>query len=102
MRGRKLRSHWATGALVLGIASPLSTTWADEHEMLIGYAGGFTGYLAPYDQPSLKGVQLAVEQLNAAPGVGPSLAEQIRDYFHPGEAGADSLEQTIEANDPST
>ncbi len=54
----------AVAALLAG--SSMSTAVnADHHELLIGYAGGFTGYLAPYDQPSLKGVQLAIDQLNA-------------------------------------
>ena len=44
---------------------------------------------------SIDAIQLAtVEQLGAAPGVGPSLAQQIRDYFHPDEADAESLAPT--------
>ena len=54
----------AAGLLVVGSAAQ-----ADSHAIQIGYAGGFTGYLAPYDQPSLNGVQLAIEEINAAGGV---------------------------------
>jgi len=60
----------ATAAALLLAGTSMSTAvQADDHEIKIGYAGGFTGYLAPYDQPSLKGVQLAVDQLNAAGGI---------------------------------
>ncbi|MBT7613579.1 MAG: ABC transporter substrate-binding protein, partial [Rhodospirillaceae bacterium] len=47
----------------------MTTVNAGHHELLVGYAGGFTGYLAPYDQPSLKGVQLAIDEINASGGV---------------------------------
>ena len=41
---------------------------------------------------SIDAIQLAsVEQLGAAPGVGPSLAQQIRDYFHPDESDTNAL-----------
>lgn len=54
----------AAGLMVAGGAAQ-----GDSHGIAIGYAGGFTGYLAPYDQPSLNGVQLAIDQINAAGGV---------------------------------
>ena len=54
----------AAGLMVAGGAAQ-----GDSHGIAIGYAGGFTGYLAPYDQPSLNGVQLALDQINAAGGV---------------------------------
>lgn len=36
----------------------------------IGFVGGQTGYMAQCDQPSLKGMELAVEQINKAGGIG--------------------------------
>lgn len=68
MRHAKRLTTAAAAALVAGLG-PTGSGLAGGHELVIGYAGGFTGYLAPYDQPSLKGVQLAIEQLNAAGGV---------------------------------
>ncbi len=56
-------------AFVAGTMGMTGTGLADGHGLKIGYAGGFTGYLAPYDQPSLKGVQLAVDEINAAGGI---------------------------------
>ena len=56
----------ASIACALASAGPVD---AADSELKIGYAGGFTGYLAPYDQPSLEGVRLAVDQLNASGGV---------------------------------
>ena len=58
-----------SAVLMAGAVATAAVAEADQHEVRIGYAGGFTGYLAPYDQPSLKGVQLAIDQLNAAGGV---------------------------------
>jgi len=46
--------------------SPLS---AKAEELLIGLATAQTGGLAPYDQPSLKGLEMAVEEINAAGGI---------------------------------
>ena len=59
----------STAALALVALGSAGVDHAGAQELAIGYAGGFTGYLAPYDQPSLKGVQLAVDELNAGGGV---------------------------------
>ncbi len=65
--GKFLSASVASAALTFGL---LASAGADDHTLVVGYAGGFTGYLAPYDQPSLKGVQLAVDEINAAGGIG--------------------------------
>ncbi|MDE0047473.1 MAG: ABC transporter substrate-binding protein [bacterium] len=56
-------------AVAAGLVAAGGVAQGDSHGITIGYAGGFTGYLAPYDQPSLNGVQLALEQINAAGGI---------------------------------
>lgn len=43
----------------------------------IGYLGGLTGYLAPYDQPSLAGVEVAVDEINAGGGIGGSIMIEL-------------------------
>jgi branched-chain amino acid transport system substrate-binding protein len=43
---------------------------AQAETLKIGFVGAQTGYLAPYDQPSLQGLELAVKQINAAGGIG--------------------------------
>lgn len=43
----------------------------------IGYLGGLTGYLAPYDQPSLAGVEVAVDEINAGGGIGGSIPIEL-------------------------
>jgi branched-chain amino acid transport system substrate-binding protein len=63
MTNGMLKLSIAVGCLALWVAA------ADAQELKIGYVGGQTGYLAPYDQPSLQGVQLAVDQINAAGGI---------------------------------
>ncbi|HWT99726.1 MAG TPA: ABC transporter substrate-binding protein, partial [Terriglobales bacterium] len=40
-----------------------------EDTIKIGFVGAFTGALAPYDQPTLQGIQLAVDQINKAGGI---------------------------------
>lgn len=59
----------AVAAAVLASAM-LAAGPGHAQQVKIGYAGGFTGYLAPYDQPSLKGVLLAIDEINAAGGIG--------------------------------
>ena len=38
-------------------------------DLVVGLATAQTGGLAPYDQPSLKGLQMAVDEINAAGGI---------------------------------
>ena len=69
--GGRFASSLAAAALAAGAlaAGALAAGQAHAQGLKIGYAGGFTGYLAPYDQPSLKGVLLAIDEINAAGGV---------------------------------
>lgn len=46
----------------------LSALPAFAEDLVIGLATAQTGGLAPYDQPSLKGLEMAVEEINAAGG----------------------------------
>lgn len=57
-------------AIVAGAVSALPMQVMAEDTIKIGYLGGLTGYLAPYDQPSLAGVQVAVDEINKAGGIG--------------------------------
>ncbi len=43
--------------------------WAQE-EIIIGVASAQTGYLAPYDQPALSGLRMAIDEINAKGGLG--------------------------------
>lgn len=73
------RSNWLkTTAMTAALAGAVfaSGTAAAEN-FKVGYAGGFTGYLAPYDQPSLKGVQLAIDEINAAGGIGGTMPVEL-------------------------
>jgi branched-chain amino acid transport system substrate-binding protein len=54
-------------SLAVGLMS--SSAHADA-TLKIGFVGGQTGYMAQCDQPSLKGMELAVEQINKAGGIG--------------------------------
>jgi len=50
---------------------------AQAETLKIGFVGAQTGYLAPYDQPSLAGVELAVKQINAAGGIGGNMPIEL-------------------------
>lgn len=52
------------GTVLAGYALP---AFADD--LVIGLATAQTGGLAPYDQPSLRGLNMAVEEINAAGGI---------------------------------
>lgn len=58
-------------AALLGTA--LSGAWAGsvsaQETMTIGFAVSLTGYLAPYDSPTVEGAQIAINDLNAAGGI---------------------------------
>ena len=51
-----------------GSAAPAQST-AGGGTLIVGYAAGLTGALAPYDGPASKGIQLAVDQINAKGGI---------------------------------
>jgi len=51
----------------MAIAAP---ALADDDTLDIGFAAALSGYLAPFDQPTLNGAQLAIEEINAAGGIG--------------------------------
>ncbi len=59
-----LRKTLTLTALALGLAAP-----ALAEDLTIGLATAQTGGLAPYDQPSLAGFQMRVDEINAAGGI---------------------------------
>ncbi|MEZ5667919.1 MAG: ABC transporter substrate-binding protein [Alphaproteobacteria bacterium] len=65
-------------ALLAGAALAAVPAAAGAQDSLkIGYLGGLTGYLAPFDQPSLAGVEVAVDEINAAGGIGGSIPIEL-------------------------
>jgi branched-chain amino acid transport system substrate-binding protein len=65
MLGKSIKLGLAAcaAALFLGLPAHAQETFK------LGFIGGLTGYLAPYDQPSLDGVQFGVDEINAAGGL---------------------------------
>lgn len=59
----------ATALIVAGMVSPASAG----DTLTIGLATGQTGGLAPYDGPAIEGFQIAVDEINAAGGIGGSI-----------------------------
>src|SRR5262245_32814486 len=50
-----------------------------EDTLKIGFVGGQTGYMAQCDQPSLKGMELAVDEINKAGGIDGKIKLLARD-----------------------
>ncbi len=57
------------GAFACGVILASGPAAASDDTLNIGFAAALSGYLAPFDQPVLNGVQLAVEEINAAGGI---------------------------------
>ena len=64
---RKLNITALLTAVLTMLALPLTAT---AEELIIGTATGQTGGLAPYDGPAMQGFQIAVDEINAAGGIG--------------------------------
>lgn len=63
------RKWFGCGAAALAVAIFVGAPAHAQEVFKLGFLGGLTGYLAPYDQPSLDGLQFGVEQTNAAGGL---------------------------------
>ncbi len=63
-------------ALVLGACSGGSGSVANT--LVVGYAAAQTGGLAPYDQPALAGIQVAVDEINAKGGIAGKYKIELR------------------------
>jgi ABC-type branched-subunit amino acid transport system substrate-binding protein len=69
MKGKR-RFAWMTGMLMMGLLLVLSTAPAGAADpYTIGFVNHLTGDMGPYGQSLKKGVDLAVDQINAAGGV---------------------------------
>src|SRR5262245_33455138 len=57
------------GIAVLALAAVFAGAAQAQEAFKLGFIGGLTGYLAPYDQPSLDGLQFGVDETNKAGGL---------------------------------
>jgi len=53
----------------LALVTALAGAAQAQEVFKLGFVGGLTGYLAPYDQPSLDGLQFGVDEANKAGGL---------------------------------
>ena len=53
----------------LGLAAILAGSAQAQETFKLGFLGGLTGYLAPYDQPSLDGLTFGIDEVNKAGGL---------------------------------
>ena len=65
------------GVSLAALAISTATGALADDVLKIGFAGGFTGYLAPYDQPTLQGIELAVDEINNAGGIDGKLKIEV-------------------------
>src|SRR5262249_9749635 len=56
-------------ATALAAAGTLTSTAQAKDSYVIGYFGSLTGFLSSFDNPVLKGIRVAVEDVNAAGGI---------------------------------
>lgn len=69
-QGNRLLATVIASAMIVTTLGGVAATSAKADETIkIGFVGAFTGALAPYDQPTLQGIQLAVDQINKAGGI---------------------------------
>ena len=88
----------ALGALVAAPLAHQQQAKADDHEVVIGFAIAFSGWMNQYDGPPYQGSLMAIEEFNAAGGI---LGKQIRavtsdtktDTVQGAKAGADVVAQ---------
>jgi len=66
----RYRLRAALGAAAFSLAVAASAPAAFAEEIVIGAATAQTGGLAPYDQPALAGLRMALDELNAKGGLG--------------------------------
>ena len=71
---RKLILLAAAGALALGFAAS-SPAQADDHPIVIGATIAQSNWLAVYDLPPIRGVEMAMDEVNAAGGVNGRMLE---------------------------
>ena len=64
-----IKTSFRLGIATLALAAALSGPAQAQEVFKLGFLGGLTGYLAPYDQPSLDGLQFGVDEVNAAGGL---------------------------------
>jgi branched-chain amino acid transport system substrate-binding protein len=63
------RRSFRFGIAAFALAAILAGPAQAQEVFKLGFLGGLTGYLAPYDQPSLDGIQFGVDEANAAGGL---------------------------------
>jgi branched-chain amino acid transport system substrate-binding protein len=64
-----LRKFLRSSVAALGVIAVMAGPTVAADTFKLGFLGGLTGYLAPYDQPSLDGLQFGVDEANAAGGL---------------------------------
>jgi branched-chain amino acid transport system substrate-binding protein len=94
---KNLKTYGALLAAAMAVTPMLAAQAQDT--IKIGFVGGFTGYLAPYDQPTLQGIELAVDQINKAGGIDGKIKIELitRDMRSDTAQGAVMAQEVVDA-----
>lgn len=63
------------GLAALGAASVSTAAMADDHEVVVGFAASYSGWMQAYSQPSTNAALIAIDDINANGGL---LGKQLR------------------------
>lgn len=71
---KRIASALSGLVILVLIQAPAATA---QETLKIGFLGGFTGFLAPYDQPSLAGMEVAIDEINKGGGIGGTIPIEL-------------------------
>jgi len=72
---KKRATSTLVGLAALGVASMWTAALADDHEVVIGFAASYSGWMQAYSQPSTNAALIAIDDINAKGGL---LGKKIR------------------------
>lgn len=72
---RKLATSAIGAVAALGLAAGVTTANADDHEVVVGFAASYSGWMQAYSQPSTNAALIAIDDINAKGGI---LGKKIR------------------------
>ncbi len=95
---KKLATIMAVVLTAFGMTSVTTPAVADEHEVVVGFAASYSGWMQAYSQPSTNAALIAIDDINAAGGLlgktlVPVIADAKTDRVEGAKAGQEVLNQ---------
>ncbi|WP_417516563.1 ABC transporter substrate-binding protein [Minwuia sp.] len=66
---RKLTTSAIAGLAAMGAAAMSTVAVADDHEVVVGFAASYSGWMQAYSQPSTNAALIAIDDINAKGGL---------------------------------